>query len=264
MADEPPLEIEPLVETPRPALPGRAMVREHLDEVIDAMAAELYMQSKGCLRAFGNFQIGISWSPENEVFFRRLMYDPILRDMPWAQTHLWILDDLRVPFDDPRSRFTAIREWIIDHADIPPEQVHPIFTMGEEPDAAYEASLREVLGWREKGHDRLDYALLGATPDGTTLGFYEDSPALAPDDRLVRVTQPPDMDVQAVSMTAHMINAARMIAVLAVGPAWADTIRGMTAAGASRRRWPLLNLRPLGGELRWYLDFEACGVARTR
>jgi 6-phosphogluconolactonase len=264
MAEDPPLEFEPLVDTPQPALPGRAQVREGVDEVIDAMAAEFYLQAKGCLRAFGNFQIAIAWSPENEVFFRRLMYDPILRDMPWAKTHLWILEDLRVPSDDPRSRFTAIREWIVDHADIPVEQVHPIFAMGEEPDVAYEATLREVLGWREKGHDRLDYTLLGPTPDGTTLGLYARSPALDADDRLVRVTRPPTVDVEAVSMTAHMINASRMIAILAVGQQWAGAIRGMSAPAASRREWPLLNVRPLGGELRWYLDYEACGVARAR
>src|SRR5690606_10674816 len=105
----------------------------------------------------------------------------------WKRTHLWIVDERRVPFDDPRSNFTMIRETIVDHSDIPREQVHPIFPLADHPDEDYERELREHLGWREKGHDRLDYVLLGMGADGHTASLFPRSPALRDDDRLVLV-----------------------------------------------------------------------------
>lgn len=314
-----PIELEPLLVAPRPALTGNVIVRQTADEVIDVMGAEFMLHAKACLRAFGDFQLALAYSPENEIFFRRLMYDPLLRDLPWSKTHLWIVEDWRVPFHHPRSCFTAIREWIIDHSDIPPEQVHPIFTMGDDPDDAYQTAVREVLGWREKGHDRFDYVLLGPQPDARTLGFYPGSPAISAGDRLVCATSPaadagmmPEFDLSAsqsatgtietpapsisavmaplqpdaalassdaasggatpeqvspstalngaISLSLRMVNAARVIAVLGLGARWREAIKGMAHPMSTGNEWPLLHIKPMAGELRWYLDYEACGV----
>jgi len=61
-----------------------------------------------------------------------------------------------------------------------------------------------------------------------------------------------------MTMTYRLINASRFIAVLVTGSKKSPTIEKITAPGASERELPILGVKPLGGTLRWYLDYDAC------
>jgi 6-phosphogluconolactonase len=259
-----------------PKLPGTVVLRQEVDTLLDAMAADLLIQAHNCVRTFGDFQLALSGGSTPVALYQRLMIDPNLREFPWNRTHLWIVDERRVPFDDERSNFKMINEIIGDHSGIPPEQVHPIFAMAEDADSRYEQALRDVLGWREKGHDRLDYVLLGMGGDAHTASLFPHSPALmeslgamrprSPGEPinlpLVRINAgptvtPPDR----VTMMLPLINASRFIAVMVTGKSKRDTIARVAARASDPSAppdLPILGVRPLGGEQRWYLDYAAC------
>jgi 6-phosphogluconolactonase len=269
----------------RPDLPGEVIVRDSVDDLIDSIAADLCVHALNCVRTFGAFHLALSGGSTPVPLYRRLMYDPNYRGLPWARTHLWIVDERRVPFDDERSNFKLINELIGDHSGIPAEQVHPIFALAPDADQEYERVLREELGWRERGQDRLDYVLLGMGSDGHTASLFPRSPALkaeldgSDERRLVRINEgenvtPPDR----VTMTFHLINASRLLGVMVTGESkrpmlervsgtW-KRLRGAGLSGATPaeiEELPVLGLSPLGGELRWYLDSPACplGPAST-
>lgn len=250
----------------RPALPGAVVVRESADEVIDAALADLFMHALACARAFGDFHLALSGGGTPMPMYRRLMYDPAYREFPWTRTHLWIVDERRVPFDDDRSNFRHIDEIIGHHSGIPREQVHPIRATEPDADAAYERLLRDTLEWREKGQDRLDYVLLGMGADAHTASLFPRSPALRPapgGPQWVRINAGPSVTPpDRVTMTYQLINAARFIAVLATGAAKRPTIARVAAAASLSPPpiddLPILGVRPVAGELRWYLDAEAC------
>ncbi|MDX2148761.1 MAG: 6-phosphogluconolactonase [Planctomycetota bacterium] len=243
-----PIELEPIRFVRQPRLPGSIVLRESEDAVLDALGAELLLHAKGCVRAFGDFHLALSATPGNEVFFRRLMYDPLLRDFPWARTHLWIVDEACVGFESPLSRFTPIREYIVDNSDIPPEQVHPIFPTGDSPASEYQARFQETLAWREKGHDRLDFVMLGLETSGATLGMYPGSESLAAGESLVAwvgrggaarqarsdeaLARPGALEVPGVvTMTPKLINAARFIVALMLGARWSPLVRALSRRG---------------------------------
>ncbi len=247
---------------PVPALPGSVSVQRSKDQVIDAVAADLMMHAMNCVRTFGDFHVALSGGSTPFPLYERLMYDPNLRTLPWSRTHLWIVDERCVPFDHEKSNFRQIRDIIVDHSGIPPEQVHAIPAML--PDAAerYERELREHLGWRERGQDRLDFVLLGMGDDGHTASLFPGHEALDEFDRLVvrcsgpRVT-PPDR----VTMTYALINAARFVAVMVCGAGKVGTVARVALGNADRHAMPILGVRPLAGELKWYLDADAVGAA---
>ncbi|MHC4989886.1 MAG: 6-phosphogluconolactonase, partial [Planctomycetota bacterium] len=151
------------------------------------------------------------------------------------------------------------RETIVDHADIPIDQVHPMTTAADGADERYEQQLRDALGWREKGHDRLDYVLLALAADGSVGGLLPHSSTLCDDGRLVRLGDAASAP-HGITMTAALINAARFIAVVACGSAQADAVGRLVAGGEPRQALPVAGIAPLKGQLKWYLDAEACGV----
>lgn len=277
-SNQPPVDLYALDPEPAyPKLPGTVVVRPDADEVIDAICADLLIHAHNCVREFGDFHLALSGGSTPVPMYQRLMIDPAYRDLPWQRTHLWIVDERRVPFDDDRSNYKMISEIIGDHSGIPADQVHPMFAMADDADVQYTQTLREVLGWRERGHDRLDYMLLGMGSDGHTASLFPGSPALLEsieasraitgqgvrsDVPLVRINSgpkvtPPDR----VTMTLPLINATRFVSVLVTGKNKKNMIAQVEArAGQADAplELPILGVRPLGGELRWYLDFDAC------
>lgn len=242
-----------------PALPGTVVARHHAEDLYDAVAFDLAAHAANCVREFGDFHLALSGGRTPFPLYERLMYDPRFRILPWRRTHLWMVDERCVPFEHPWSNFGKIKEIIVDHSDIPPEQVHPIPATLPDADERYERELRETLGWRQKGHDRLDFVLLGMGPDGHTASMFADSPALdAPTRLALRVAAPVTVEphVERVTLTMRMLNAARFVAPLVMG----TDKRGMlqqVAAGADGHRVPIAAVRPLSGELRWYIDAAA-------
>lgn len=253
------VEVETVVHPP--SLPGEVVALPSVDEVIDRLAAELVIHAENCVREFGDFHLALSGGSTPQPLYERLMYDPNYRRLPWRRTHLWMVDERCVPFDDPDSNFRHIDETIVDHADIPREQVHPIFATSPTADVDYEQALRDTLGWRERGQDRLDFVLLGMGPDGHTASLFPHTPPLHEHKRLVVFNEYPKVKPpRRVTMTYPIINAARFVAILITGPSKAAMVARAATAQDLFEELPILGIRPLNGELRWYLDAEACGA----
>jgi len=259
-----------------PALPGETVVAPDLDRLIDLLAADLTIHAIACARTFGDFHIALSGDHTAVKLYERLMYDPNCRAIPWRKTHLWIVADGIASTDSispngdahrdahrdaqgaSQGAFAAIKETIVDHSDIPREQVHPITINSRDPAGDYERALREALGWREKGQDRLDFVLLGIGDDGSTAGLTPGSAVVMERQRLVAAISHDEAQRQ-VTMTPPILNAARFVAVLAVGDGKAEAIQRIASGSASPSDLPIAAIQPIGGQLRWYLDEAACG-----
>lgn len=253
-----------------PRLPGDTIVRDTADDLLDALAADMVVHAINCAATFGSFHIALSGGSTPMPLYRRLMVDPNCRHFPWHKTQLWIVDERRVPFEDERSNFGQIRELIVDHSDIPESNVHPMPAMEPDADTRYERELVEVLGMRGEGKDRLDFVLLGMGGDAHTASLFPGSPALKEQRRLVRINAGPTVTPpERVTMTYPLLNASRFIAVLVTGASKRDTLKKVAEMGAktelaeagaraaAAEMLPILGVRPLAGELRWYLDREA-------
>lgn len=246
-----PYELAP--EPAAPPLPGTVVVRRGVHELLDAAASDLYVHSLNCVRTFGDFHLAVAGGAGPEALCMQLMYDPHFRDLAWARTHLWAASERLVDFDHEASTFKLLRETILDHADLPAQQFHPVFPLADDAAERYEAALRETLGWREKGHDRLDYALLELGADGAIAAISPGSDGARESAGLV-VAGP-----EGVSLSLPMLNATRLIAVIVTGADKRSAIARLARGDASAFDLPAAGLRPLGGELRWYVEAEACG-----
>jgi 6-phosphogluconolactonase len=247
-----------------PPLPGEVIVAETADKLIDLIAAEIVVHAKACVRQFGDFELALSGGSTPQPLYERLMYDPDCRQLPWVRTNLWLVDERAVPFNDPRSNFRMINETIVEHSGIPAEQVHPIMAASETADIEYEAKLREVLQWRERGDDRLDFVLLGMGSDGHTASLFPFNEVLQETESLVRrVTVPAADPPQRVTMTYPLINAARVVAVMVTGPTKAEAVQRLAGGRESREALPIKGVRPVNGVLKWFLDAEACAASAT-
>lgn len=247
-------ELEP--EIPTPALPGSVVVRPNELELADAMAADFYIHAVNCVRTFGDFHVALPGGRSPQPLYRTLMLDPAYRDMPWKRTHVWIVSDSTHLLP---SAAEIVHDFIVVHGDVPRDQFHPMDPSRDDADIAYSARLREHLGWREKGHDRLDYTLLGLGDDGSTAGYAAGEPVPDSDDLLTHFSR--SRPARTLSLSLRAINASRFIAILATG---ADKRSGIEPVTRNAPAGPVGQIRPIGGTLRWYLDEPACSGIRAK
>lgn len=237
-----------------PRLPGKVVVRDATLDAVDALAADLFLIATGAARAHSEVHIAIAVSDAIVPLLRTLMIDPGLRAFPWERTHVWLVDefwhdDSEHPDHAPEtraSRAPLLHEWLVEPSGIPASHVH-VFP-ADDPPTAYADQIRASLIWREKGSERMDILLLA--PDATGPDFL----ALAPDlhDANGSIALARWVGERRVAMTRAMARRSEFIAVLATGASARDVVSAW-----SSRRVPFPAI-PLAGELRWYLDRDAC------
>ncbi|MEM7622270.1 MAG: 6-phosphogluconolactonase [Planctomycetota bacterium] len=245
---------EPYALEPEPAAPklpgGDVVLRPTLEDLLDPAAADLFVHAQACVRAFGDFHLAMSIGEPQLTFALRLMVDPKFRWLPWKRTHLWLLTDT---IGGTERGYDALAEIIGDHAGIPDSQLHmigdnlPVESAAANAADAYERRLIEHLAWRERGQDRLDYALLAVDDAGDPDGY-------APEQSEDQLVLPAMLrGAPAVTLTTRLLNATRLISVLATGP----DRRGAVHKIASGEPGGFAGVKPIGGTLRWYVDAAA-------
>lgn len=145
-----PYDIQNEGEQPLPALWGAIALRHTADELLDVVAAELMIEAQTRIRATGEFHFAVGWTRTVVRFLERMMFDPVIRTFPWAQTHCWLLNDTRN--DDC---YVRLRDILVPHSGIEEAHLH----------GADE---------RDEGQP-IDYAMLDVGPDGRVGAIESDA-----------------------------------------------------------------------------------------
>ena len=244
-------------------LSGDVHVAPTADELYDDLAMALLGAAIESVAARGVFHVALSGGSSPEPFYMRLVTDPRFRAIPWQQTHAWIVDERRVPEDDPKSNYRMIREVLVDHVPMRRRQAHPMPVLSQRAAEEYQASLAEAMpGGSYGAPPRLDFVLLGMGDDAHTASLFPHSSAIGESVRWViendgpAVTPPPR-----VTMTYPLLNAARRVAVLVTGQKKAEALRKVDAQLRGGKpdpvALPITGIDPVDGTLTWYLDAAA-------
>ena len=199
---------------------------------VAARAAEVFEETLlTAVRERGRFTTALPGGRTPRPLYRSLARRP---DLPWSRVHLFVGDERFVPDTHPDSNFGAIRELLLDHVPIPPDQVHP-WPILERPEAsaeAYAATLDAELRGRP-----FDLALVGLGADGHTAGIFPGTGAAASQGATV-ATRPAGQEHARLSMTPRRLSESRVAAFLVTGAAKRDALRALLADDGDRDRHP--------------------------
>jgi len=246
-------------------LPGTTLVRPDHDALFEDLGDILMAAAMEAVRQRGAFHLALSGGSTPEPFYIRLVTDPRYRPLPWQSTHIWMVDERRVPEDSDQSNIRMIRESLTDHTGGKSSLVHPMPVLADDPAAEYEATLRDVFDASagDASAARLDFVLLGMGDDCHTASLFPHSPAIDVTDRWIAVNDGPNVTPpDRVTMTYPLLNAARQLAVLCLGEKKHPALQRVAALDApDPHEVPISGIRPThaDGDLTWYLDTAAAG-----
>jgi 6-phosphogluconolactonase len=184
--------------------------------------------ARDAVQARQRFTIAVSGGHTPWEMLRNLANE----DVPWAQMHVFQVDERIAPAGDADRNLTHLRESLLAHAPLPPHQIHAMPVEDADLSAAaarYARTLSELAGTPPV----LDLVHLGLGPDGHTA-------SLVPGDAVLDVT---DVDVaptagtyqnrRRMTLTYPAINRARQILWVVTGAEKVDALRKLRAADPS-------------------------------
>jgi 6-phosphogluconolactonase len=153
------------------------------NEVANRAAAFIAEEARAAVVARKCFVMAVSGGRTPWVMLRGLAS----KDIPWKDVHVFQVDERVAPPGDADRNLTHLRESLLEHAPLPPEQIYPMPV--ENPDLAvaagrYAARLREIAG----SPPVLDLVHLGLGPDGHTASLVPGDQVLDAIDEDVALT----------------------------------------------------------------------------
>jgi 6-phosphogluconolactonase len=197
------------------------------DAVARAGAAFTAAEARSAVTARGRFVVAFSGGHTPWKMLRALADE----QLPWADVHVVQVDERVAPAEDPDRNLRHLRESLLGHCPLRPEQIHAMPVESADLDAAsttYAATLRQIAG----SPALLDLVHLGLGPDGHTA-------SLVPGDAVLDVTE---ADVaptgvyqgrRRMTLTYPMLNRSRRILWVVTGSEKADMLARLSGADRS-------------------------------
>jgi 6-phosphogluconolactonase len=209
----------------------------------------------------GRFAVALSGGSTPRATYALLASDEFARRIDWGRVHVFWGDERCVPPDHSDSNYRMARESLLDHAPLPPENVHRIRGELEPGQAAreYEGELRRFFypGETAAALPRFDLVLLGLGDDGHTVSLFPGSTAMHEPDRWAVADYVEKLEAWRVTLTPVLINAARRVAFIVSGAGKAEVLREVLAGPYRPDRLPAQTVRPRRGRLLWLADAAA-------
>jgi 6-phosphogluconolactonase len=202
------------------------------------------------------FSVVLAGGSTPRGLYLKLGTQPWLSRVPWEKVHVFWGDERCVPLDDPQSNAKMAIDALLDQVPIPRGQIHPIDgTIAPAQSAvAYEQQLRTFFAGQDP---KFDLVLLGMGDDGHTASLFPGTPALRETQRWVTEGYNAALDSPRVTMTATILNQARMIIFLVAGADKAATLNRVLHGPRQPFDLPAQSIQPDDGELIWMLDAAA-------
>lgn len=207
----------------------------------------------------GPVSVALSGGSTPKLLYQTLAAAPFVGRVPWDRVHWFWGDERFVPHSDARSNYRMTMQAMLDRADVPPGNVHPIPTEGVTADAGaarYQALLQAFYGAPALAPARplFDIVLLGLGTNGHTASLFPNTPVLHERTAWAAAVTP-DGEPTRITLTYPVLESCRHAAFLVAG---ADKRDVLARVQADAPDLPAAQYHPTG-ELHWFADQAAAG-----
>ncbi len=184
-------------------------------------------EASTAVAARGKFVMAVSGGKTPWIMLRNLAHE----DVPWNALHVVQVDERIAPPGDPDRNLTHLRESLLTHAPLRPEQIHAMPVESGDLESActrYMRMLEELAG----APPVLDLVHLGLGPDGHTASLVPDDPVLEVMDADVALTGT-YQGRRRMTLTYPILNRSRKVLWLVTGSEKAGMLARLRAGDTS-------------------------------
>ncbi|MEO6914956.1 MAG: 6-phosphogluconolactonase [Chitinophagaceae bacterium] len=186
-----------------------------------------------------------------------LLASPGYREnVQWEKLHFFWGDERAVPFSDDRNNAKMAFETLLDKVPVNRDNIYIMRTdiPPEESAAEYNRLLHEYFD----GHPfSFDLVLLGMGDDGHTLSLFPGTGIVHETSVMAKAFYLDAQQMFRISLTAPIVNESTHIAFLVAGTSKAHALKEVLKGEFNPDKYPSQMIRPVNGELHWFLDKAA-------
>ena len=188
------------------------------DTVAREAAKAIAAEARAAIAERGRFVMAVSGGHTPWQMLRALANEKL----PWESVHVVQVDERVAPSGDSDRNLTHLRESLLEHAPLKPEQLHAMPVESPDLEAAakgYTITLQKIAG----SPPVLDLAHLGLGPDGHTASLVPGDPVLKVVDKDVALTGV-YQGRRRMTLTYPMLNRSRRVLWLVTGSDKVDAL----------------------------------------
>ena len=188
-----------------------------------------------------------------------LAASPYKEKVDWTRLHIFWGDERYVPFEDKRNNAKMAFDTLLNHVPVPPNQIHVMKTDVAPEIAAglYEQILHQYFPATDNLSPTFDLILLGMGDDGHTLSLFPGTHVMHVEDKWATSLFLKEQDMFRITLTTPVVNRAACIAFLVAGGDKAAALKQVIEGDYKPDLYPSQVIKPLTGELHWFLDKAA-------
>jgi 6-phosphogluconolactonase len=236
---------------------GTLRVYDTPADVAKALADLFIASAQAAIGARGTFSVALAGGTTPKATYALLAQAPYADAIDWTKVRIFFGDERCVPPDHDQSNYKMAYTAFIGPLHVPDGHV---FRMHGEDDPTIAADAYRIDLVGELGDAPvLDLVMLGMGPDGHTASLFPGSDPLTDDDRLVRAVYSQSQQQWRITLTPHVLNAARTVVFAAEGAGKAATLAAVREGPYDPTTFPSQIITPTTGELIWLVDTAAVG-----
>lgn len=234
------------------------VITKDINELSYSVADWMTRYIETILRKKERFTLVLSGGNTPKKLYQLLSSPPFSNRVNWEKIHFFWGDERYVPFSDERNNASMAFDAMLDHVPVKKENIHRIRTDIKPEDAAaeYEKLLHDYF------HDRnhsFDLVLLGMGDNAHTLSLFPGYRFVMEEKKWVVSFLLEEQQMQRITLTAPIINAADRIVFLVSGADKAAALHHVLSSEHDPELYPAQIIQPFTGQLSWWVD-EAAAV----
>lgn len=242
---------------------GNLFVFETIDELAEAGAVKIFTYLDESLRLHGSAFVALGGGKTHRKVYESIAAAEFAAGLDWGRVHFFWGDERCVPPTRPESTYRMAYEALLSRLPVPPENIHRV--PGERPPAEaaklYEADLVKTFGLKNHRFPRFTMVLLGLGVDGQVASIAPGSRSFHEGKRMVMAEEIRALRGSCLTMTLPVINNARAVLFFVAGREKAAMVREIV--DGQLPSLPGHMVRPVDGDLHWFLDREAAAELRV-
>jgi 6-phosphogluconolactonase len=240
-------------------MPAEPQVRvfaspEHLSR---AAAERFCLIGSQAIRDRGRFTVALSGGSTPRGLNEELVRD-FSSQLSWQDVFFFWSDERHVPPTDSDSNYRMANETLLSRLPVPANHIFRV--PAEMPDAgaaaqAYEQTMQDFFRTAAGWFPRFDLILLGMGPDGHTASLFPGTTALDEKQHWLVANWVEKFSTFRITFTYPLLNQAANVTFLVCGADKATLVERALKDPAANL--PCQGVRPVDGELSWFLDQAA-------
>ncbi|HUR11147.1 MAG TPA: 6-phosphogluconolactonase [Flavitalea sp.] len=226
------------------------------EETVSALAGFFISTCRQAIKKNKKCTVALSGGNSPARLYKLLASEAFRHQLDWSKLNFFLGDERYVPLHDPASNAGMIRKTLVEPLQLSNDQFCTINTEFSPGEAAHDYALR-IMHHFESDPVHFDLILLGLGDNAHTASLFPHTPVLHESLPDVKAVYLEEEHVYRITLNAPMINNALRIAFLVFGKEKALAVSRVLEGKEDTDAYPAQLIRPLHGDVHWFLDQEA-------